>query len=92
MAKKLVNEGSHMLDLCCAIVGEDEKGYITSILEKVATRVPAPILVDSTEADVVEEALKRIPGQGHHQFHQPGRWREAHLESAAHGASATARP
>jgi 5-methyltetrahydrofolate--homocysteine methyltransferase len=63
MAKKLVNEGSHMLDLCCAIVGEDEKGYITSILEKVATRVPAPILVDSTEADVVEEALKRIPGK-----------------------------
>src|SRR2546427_230128 len=63
LAKRLVNEGSHMLDLCCAIVGEDEKGYITSILEKVATRVPAPILVDSTEADVVEEALKRIPGK-----------------------------
>ena len=63
LAKKLVNEGSHMLDLCCAIVGEDEKGYITSILEKIATRVPAPILVDSTEADVVEEALKRIPGR-----------------------------
>src|SRR6266852_3421275 len=63
LAKKLVNDGSHMLDLCCAIVGEDEKGYITSILEKVATRVPAPILVDSTEADVVEEALKRIPGK-----------------------------
>jgi 5-methyltetrahydrofolate--homocysteine methyltransferase len=63
LAKKLVNDGSHMLDLCCAIVGEDEKGYISSILERVATRVPAPILVDSTEADVVEEALKRIPGK-----------------------------
>jgi 5-methyltetrahydrofolate--homocysteine methyltransferase len=63
LAKRLVNDGSHMLDLCCAIVGEDEKAYITSILEKIATRVPAPILVDSTEADVVEEALKRIPGR-----------------------------
>src|SRR5579862_3137111 len=63
LAKKLVNEGSHMLDLCCAIVGEDEKGYISSILEKIATRVPAPITVDSTEADVIEEALKRIPGK-----------------------------
>src|SRR5437763_6183757 len=63
LAKKLVNEGSHMLDLCCAIVGEDEKGYITSILNKVATRVPAPIVVDSTESDVIEEALKRIPGK-----------------------------
>jgi 5-methyltetrahydrofolate--homocysteine methyltransferase len=63
LAKRLVNDGSHMLDLCVAIVGEDEKGYITSILERIATRVPAPILVDSTEADVVEEALKRIPGR-----------------------------
>src|SRR5712692_8738793 len=63
LAKKLVNEGSHMLDLCCAIVGEDEKGYMSHVLEKIATRVPAPILVDSTEADVIEEALKRIPGK-----------------------------
>ena len=63
MAKKLVAEGSHMLDLCCAIVGEDEIGYMTSVLEKIATRVPAPILVDSTEAPVIEEALKRIPGK-----------------------------
>ncbi|HWR35130.1 MAG TPA: methionine synthase [Clostridia bacterium] len=63
LAKKLVNEGSHMLDLCTAIVGEDEKGYMSAVLEKIATRVPAPIMVDSTEADVIEEALKRIPGK-----------------------------
>jgi len=63
LAKKLAADGSHMLDLCCAIVGEDEKGYMSAILEKIATRVPAPILVDSTEADVIEEALKRIPGK-----------------------------
>jgi 5-methyltetrahydrofolate--homocysteine methyltransferase len=63
LAKKLVNEGSQMLDLCCAIVGEDEKGYMTSVLDKVATRVPAPISVDSTEADVIEAALKLIPGK-----------------------------
>ena len=63
LAKKLAAEGSQMLDLCCAIVGEDEKGYMNAVLEKIATRVPAPILVDSTEAEVVEEALKRIPGK-----------------------------
>jgi 5-methyltetrahydrofolate--homocysteine methyltransferase len=56
-------EGSQMLDLCCAIVGEDEMGYMNAVLEKIATRVPAPILVDSTEANVIEEALKRIPGK-----------------------------
>ncbi len=63
LAKKLSAEGSQMLDLCCAIVGEDENAYMCSILEKIATRVPAPILVDSTEAEVIEEALKRIPGK-----------------------------
>src|SRR5882757_2974369 len=63
LSKKLVNEGSHMLDLCCAIVGEDEMAYMNNVLEKIATRVPAPILVDSTEAPVIEEALKRIPGK-----------------------------
>ena len=63
MAKRLVAEGSQMLDLCCAVVGEDERAYMNGVLEKIATRVPAPILVDSTEADVIEEALKRIPGK-----------------------------
>jgi 5-methyltetrahydrofolate--homocysteine methyltransferase len=63
LAKRLVSEGSQMLDLCCAIVGEDEVGYMNAVLEKIATRVPAPILVDSTEANVIEEALKRIPGK-----------------------------
>ncbi|MFB3812764.1 MAG: methionine synthase [Terriglobales bacterium] len=63
LAKRLVNEGSHMLDLCTAIVGEDEKGHMTNVLDKIATRVPAPVLIDTTEADVLEEALKRIPGK-----------------------------
>jgi 5-methyltetrahydrofolate--homocysteine methyltransferase len=63
LAKRLVAEGSQMLDLCCAIVGEDEQAYMNAVLEKIATRVPAPILVDSTEANVIEEALKRIPGK-----------------------------
>ncbi|HVJ06594.1 MAG TPA: methionine synthase [Candidatus Saccharimonadales bacterium] len=63
LAKKLVNDGSHMLDLCCAVVGEDEKAYMSNVLEKIATRVPAPILIDTTEAEVLEEALKRTPGK-----------------------------
>ncbi len=63
LAKKLVAEGSHMLDLCCAVVGEDERAYMSGVLEKIATRVPAPILIDSTEAEVIEDALKRIPGK-----------------------------
>ncbi|WP_233581367.1 methionine synthase [Acidipila sp. EB88] len=63
MAKRLATEGSQMLDICCAIVGEDEKAYMNAVLEKIATRVTAPIMIDSTEADVIEEALKRVPGK-----------------------------
>jgi 5-methyltetrahydrofolate--homocysteine methyltransferase len=63
LAKKLVSDGSHMLDLCCAVVGEDEKAYMSNVLEKIATRVPAPILIDTTEAEVLEEALKLVPGK-----------------------------
>ncbi len=63
LAKRLAAEGSQILDLCCAIVGEDEKRFMSEVLDKIATRVPAPVSVDSTEADVIEEALKRIPGK-----------------------------
>jgi 5-methyltetrahydrofolate--homocysteine methyltransferase len=63
LAKRLASEGSQMLDLCCATVGEDEQDYMNAVLKKIATRVPAPILIDSTEAVVIEEALKRIPGK-----------------------------
>ncbi len=63
LSKRLAKEGSQMLDICCAIVGEDEKAYMNAVLDQIATRVPAPVLVDSTEADVIEEALKRIPGK-----------------------------
>jgi 5-methyltetrahydrofolate--homocysteine methyltransferase len=63
LAKRLVSEGSQLLDICCAVVGEDEVAYMNGVMEKISTRVPAPILIDSTEANVIEEALKRIPGK-----------------------------
>ena len=63
LAKRLAAEGSQMLDVCTAVVGEDETAYMNGVLEKIVTRVTAPILVDSTEAEVIEEALKRIPGK-----------------------------
>ena len=58
-----MSEGSQLLDICCAVVGEDEVAYMNGVMEKIATRVPAPLLIDSTEANVIEEALKRIPGK-----------------------------
>jgi 5-methyltetrahydrofolate--homocysteine methyltransferase len=63
LGKQLVSDGSQVLDLCCAIVGEDEAAYMNGVLDKLATRITAPVMVDSTEAEVIEEALKRIPGK-----------------------------
>ncbi len=62
-ARQLHAEGSHLLDLCVAIVGENEKKYMQDVTEKLATRIQAPLVIDSTEADVLLEALKRIPGR-----------------------------
>ncbi|PYV41658.1 MAG: methionine synthase [Acidobacteria bacterium] len=63
MAKRLVNEGSHVLDLCVAIVGEDELKYMREVVTRLATRVTVPLMIDSTEANVIEEALKLVPGK-----------------------------
>lgn len=62
-AKRLVNEGSHVLDLCVAIVGGNEKHFMEETVKMLATRITAPLMIDSTEADVVETALKLIPGK-----------------------------
>jgi len=63
LARRLHAEGSHLLDLCVAIVGEDEKKYMREVTEKLGTRIQAPLVIDSTEADVILEALQRIPGK-----------------------------
>ena len=63
MAKRLVGEGSHVLDLCVAIVGGNEKHYMQETIRMLATRVPVPVMIDSTEAEVIETALKLIPGK-----------------------------
>jgi 5-methyltetrahydrofolate--homocysteine methyltransferase len=86
LAKKLVNEGSHMLDLCCAIVGEDEKATSRNILEKIATRVPAPITDRLHRGRRDRGGAEAHSGQAIINSINLGRRREAHLESAAHGA------
>jgi len=42
LAKRLSSEGSQMLDLCCAIVGEDEMAYMNAVLEMIAPAFPRP--------------------------------------------------
>ncbi|MFO1030799.1 MAG: methionine synthase [Planctomycetota bacterium] len=63
MAKEQVHEGSHVLDVCTAFVGRDEAGDMLKLLRPMVQQVTAPIMVDSTQIDVVEKALQVIPGR-----------------------------
>ena len=63
MGKEAVAEGSHMIDVCCAYVGRDEVKDTIEVITRLNQQVTVPIMVDSTEAPVIEEALKRISGK-----------------------------
>ena len=63
LAKEQVEEGAQILDLCAAYVGRDEARDMKEIISKVNTSVNIPIMVDSTEAPVIEESLKLISGK-----------------------------
>lgn len=63
MAREQEQEGAHILDVCAAYVGRDENADLGAILERFATAVTIPLMIDSTEADVIEEALQRLGGR-----------------------------
>ncbi|MBM4063146.1 MAG: methionine synthase, partial [Planctomycetes bacterium] len=63
MAKEQVHEGAHVLDVCTAYVGRDEAADMLRFLRPLVHQVIAPVMVDSTQLDVVEQALQAIPGR-----------------------------
>jgi 5-methyltetrahydrofolate--homocysteine methyltransferase len=65
VAEDQVEGGAHVLDLCVALTErtEDEGEQMRKVAERVSLTQPAPIQVDSTEPDVIEEALEQIPGR-----------------------------
>jgi 5-methyltetrahydrofolate--homocysteine methyltransferase len=63
MAKEQEREGSHVLDLCVAYVGRDEVRDMQESLKRIATQVTLPLMIDSTQTDVLEAALKMIGGR-----------------------------
>ncbi len=65
IAEDQVEGGAHVLDLCVALTErtEDEGEQMRKVAERVSLSQPAPIQVDSTEPDVIEEALEQIPGR-----------------------------
>jgi 5-methyltetrahydrofolate--homocysteine methyltransferase len=56
-------EGAHAVDVCVAYVGRPEAADMDQVLRRFATQVDAPLMIDSTEVDVIETALKRAGGK-----------------------------
>ncbi len=64
VAREQVESGAHVLDLCVALTERsDEKEQMRKLVKKLCLSVDAPLVVDSTEADVVESALGILPGR-----------------------------
>lgn len=63
MAKEQVREGSHALDICTAFVGRNEVADMTALLSRLRGSVTAPLVIDSTELNVLEAALKLYGGK-----------------------------
>ncbi|MBN2083914.1 MAG: homocysteine S-methyltransferase family protein, partial [Anaerolineales bacterium] len=56
--------GAHTLDICTALTERaDEADLMRRLVHRIALTIDAPLVIDSTEAGVVEAALKAAPGR-----------------------------
>ena len=58
-----VREGAHVLDVCVDYVGRDGAVDMDEIVKRFATQVSVPLVLDSTETNVVEAGLQHIGGR-----------------------------
>jgi len=63
VARDQVKEGAHVLDVCVDYVGRDGVADMDDLVGRLATQCTIPLVLDSTEAPVIEVALKRIGGR-----------------------------
>lgn len=64
VAREQVDSGSHLLDVCVAMTERpDEKEQMVTLLKKLTMNVELPLVIDTTEADVLEAALQMYPGR-----------------------------
>ncbi len=63
VAREQVAEGSNSLDVCTAFVGRDEVAEMDEVIRRFTASVNAPLVIDSTEALVLESALKLHGGK-----------------------------
>ncbi len=56
-------EGSNAVDVCTAFVGRDEAAEMNEVVRRFTGSVNAPLMIDSTELPVLEQALKLHGGK-----------------------------
>ena len=63
IAKEQIREGAHVLDVCVDYVGRDGAPDMDVLAARLAQQSTVPIMLDSTQADVLEAGLKRLGGR-----------------------------
>jgi len=65
VARQQVDSGAHVLDVCVALTERaDEAEQMSKVVKLLSMGVETPLVIDSTEANVIESALEHIPGRG----------------------------
>ncbi len=64
LARAQVEDGAHCLDVCVATTERaDEQEFMVRLVKGISLEVDAPLVIDSTDPDVVEAAVRQIPGR-----------------------------
>ncbi|MET8896923.1 methionine synthase, partial [Streptomyces albogriseolus] len=63
LAREQIREGAHMLDLCVDYVGRDGVADMRELAGRFATASTLPVVLDSTEVDVVRAGLEMLGGR-----------------------------
>ena len=63
VGRRQVRNGAHILDVCLQDPDRDETSDVIAFLDLLTKKIKAPIMIDSTDDKVVEEALKRLQGK-----------------------------
>ncbi|GHJ29517.1 methionine synthase [Streptomyces hygroscopicus subsp. sporocinereus] len=63
MARDQIREGAHLLDLCVDYVGRDGVADMEELAGRFATASTLPIVLDSTEVDVIRAGLEKLGGR-----------------------------
>ncbi|MCX9192114.1 methionine synthase [Carbonactinospora thermoautotrophica] len=63
IARQQTRDGAHMLDVCVDYVGRDGVADVKEVVGRLATASTLPIVIDSTEPEVIEAGLELLGGR-----------------------------